>query len=989
MPRYELVEGTSSKFWEIALDGSAFTTTWGEIGSAGQSTTTSCSDAAKARKAHDALVAEKTAEGYALVGASLPESPGEAARSASEPAPPSPAPAAARSPRLTLSAAQQESGARGIDHLDLPPRAAEPLRQVHARVLKHLVPATRDAVQHGQRPGPFHDLTRKVLWTWFGPAPCAPDVELDGAAFVLVSAALDGRNARTGELEHLAVLADLVALWVARGGLPYALRVYAWTLGEVAARVEHNAGGPRKVRGLTLAPEGRPATVRAGLRVDRLLRAHLAADPSAREAARAEAEAIRAQGSPLVRAGMSATLTEPPWIDADLQEHAGGQGLLLDVHALHAPRLATLAASVGRLTFDELRAMNTLRGWAVGAEWPYALASRHGADALPVLAALGSRLASLVSQAEPFEARAPLGMLQEVMDLLGASEGSPEAVLAAVDVLARLGEATIAKAEDPRPLAHQIVRRMPEVALPRVRASRARWAQALAPQLERVVSAPSVAEAPASAVPAALVGKPIDKPPAFWTPDAFARPELVGSGALPREAVDVLGRWLKKGEDLSSVKAALAPSSAAAFAWDLFQAWLRAGADSKEKWAFLALGALGDDDTARKLVPLIRAWPGESAHARAVLGLEVLAAIGTDPALMGLHGIAQKVKFKGLQEKAREKMDEIAARRGLTAEQLADRLVPDLDLDDDGSKTLDFGPRTFRVGFDEALSPFVVDASGKRLSDLPKPGAKDDAALAEAAVASWKATKKDARTLAGLQIARLELAMGSQRRWSPLEFEAFLVRHPLLIHLVRRLVWGAYDARGSLVATFRVAEDRSLADADDGPYASPAGADVGVVHRLELDDAAVARWSQVLADYALAQPFPQLSREVFRLDQGERAAASLTRCHGYQVETGALLGLQNRGWRKGPVLDAGVYHCFQRHVGRDLSAWLRFEPGIVIGAPDWTDAHQSLIDLDFAAEEPIYGRNGPTTPLGQIPEVVMSEILRDVSSRGGVLAEVP
>jgi len=44
----------------------------------------------------------------------------------------------------------------------------------------------------------------------------------------------------------------------------------------------------------------------------------------------------------------------------------------------------------------------------------------------------------------------------------------------------------------------------------------------------------------------------------------------------------------------------------------------------------------------RRLTPMIRAWPGESAHARAVIGLDVLAAIGSDVALMHLHGIAQK-----------------------------------------------------------------------------------------------------------------------------------------------------------------------------------------------------------------------------------------------------------------------------------------------------------------------------------------------------------
>ena len=68
MPRYELVEGTSSKFWEITLQGTSFTTTYGKIGSAGKSTSKSFSSEADAKKEHDKLVAEKTKKGYQLVG---------------------------------------------------------------------------------------------------------------------------------------------------------------------------------------------------------------------------------------------------------------------------------------------------------------------------------------------------------------------------------------------------------------------------------------------------------------------------------------------------------------------------------------------------------------------------------------------------------------------------------------------------------------------------------------------------------------------------------------------------------------------------------------------------------------------------------------------------------------------------------------------------------------------------------------------------------
>ena len=50
MPRYEFSEGSSNKFWEIELQGKAFTATWGRIGTKGQSTTKTFGSDAQAKK---------------------------------------------------------------------------------------------------------------------------------------------------------------------------------------------------------------------------------------------------------------------------------------------------------------------------------------------------------------------------------------------------------------------------------------------------------------------------------------------------------------------------------------------------------------------------------------------------------------------------------------------------------------------------------------------------------------------------------------------------------------------------------------------------------------------------------------------------------------------------------------------------------------------------------------------------------------------------
>lgn len=67
MPRYEFSEGSSNKFWEIALEGTSFTTTYGRIGTDGQMSMKEFDSEEKAKKEYDKLIAEKVKKGYRLV----------------------------------------------------------------------------------------------------------------------------------------------------------------------------------------------------------------------------------------------------------------------------------------------------------------------------------------------------------------------------------------------------------------------------------------------------------------------------------------------------------------------------------------------------------------------------------------------------------------------------------------------------------------------------------------------------------------------------------------------------------------------------------------------------------------------------------------------------------------------------------------------------------------------------------------------------------
>ena len=494
----------------------------------------------------------------------------------------------------------------------------------------------------------------------------------------------------------------------------------------------------------------------------------------------------------------------------------------------------------------------------------------------------------------------------------------------------------------------------------------------------------------AAAVESLLAADPLDNVPArVPKPGAWADPALLPqvllrdrTHALPLPAVGHVLTMLalsKPGEvypGLEVVREVCDPASLAEWGWEMFERWRMAGMPSKDGWALTGLGWIGDDETVRRLTPVIRAWPGEGGHQRAVTGLDVLATIGTEIAMMHLNGISQRVKFKALRTRAQEKIQEVAEGLGLTSEQLADRLVPDFGLDGDGSMVLDYGPRRFVVGFDEQLKPYVSDENGKRRKSLPAPGARDDAEPASAARKRFADLKKDVRTVAGDLIQRLEVAMVVRRTWTKAEFADLFAGHPLTWHLARRLVWVA-EADGVRTA-FRVAEDRTFADVEDDTLELPDAVRIRLAHPLDLSGA-LEEWSEVFADYEILQPFAQLGRAVHVMTDEERAGAHLTRFENAVVPTGRLLGMQRRGWARGEPQDAGIEGWFSREVGPNRFVVLGLDPGIAVGYVD-EFPEQTLRAVWINTRPDDYWPSRTTSlRFGDLDPVTASEVLADLT----------
>ncbi|MBS2552735.1 DUF4132 domain-containing protein [Catenulispora sp. NL8] len=471
---------------------------------------------------------------------------------------------------------------------------------------------------------------------------------------------------------------------------------------------------------------------------------------------------------------------------------------------------------------------------------------------------------------------------------------------------------------------------------------------------------------------------------------AWARPSVLptirlqdGTAALPPRAVRTVVEMLQISKPeapypgLEIVKELCDGSSLGEFVFALFQNWQESGSPDRHHWAVDAMGQLGDDGTVARLEPLIGPWTTDRHYTLVDDTLTVLGMIGGDRALAVLHAVVQKGRRKAVRRRAEGRFQDVAQSLDLTADELADRVVPTLGLSAEGTLRLDYGPRSFDVGFDEVLRPRITDEAGKVLARMPRPVKTDDQELAKAAYQQFTELKKAAQTVATDQIQRLEKAMFTRRRWEPDGFAAHLVAHPLLRHLVRRLVWGVYAADGSVIGSFRVAEDLSYADAHDAHYEIPEGATLGVAHPVELGPV-VDRWCELFADYEILQPLDQLGRPALGLTQDELAGRTLTRFERVVLNPAQVAALEPRGWYCGPVGDPPVWPRFLRPLGDDRYVILDISPGLRGGVASGS-GYQNVqrVWLSVAAEDASFELH--SVPLSELGAAQASEILWDLA----------
>ncbi len=461
--------------------------------------------------------------------------------------------------------------------------------------------------------------------------------------------------------------------------------------------------------------------------------------------------------------------------------------------------------------------------------------------------------------------------------------------------------------------------------------------------------------------------------PTFFDPSVLPAPRLLDGTPFPSDVVRALGEMLRFSPlarpypGVALVRQACDPGSLDDLAVALLAAWEAADFPPLEQWVLESAAKIGADRAAGEVARLVRSWSRDSVAQRtewderarervmvqkgnrewflARSGCAVLGALarsegpGSKLALATLDDLARHGAVSWLRKEAAAGLDGLRSERA-TARVVDEAPIPDFGLAPDGTLTLDFGQRRFRVDFDETLVPFVRDADGERLRAFPRARREDDPAAVATAKRTFEALRRDVKVVARQQVAALEAAMCTGRRFALGPTRARLFDHPLMRHVARRLLWAAVE-EGEQPIPFRIAEDGTFADVDDTSLSIAADATVLLVHPIDLD-ASLTSWRELFASYRILQPFPQLGRETARVSDDELDETRWTRFEGALTSRGRLFGLTRSGWQA--HAEAGTLVRWSRELPSGARLQVRVSPGLVLDGPGADDEHQSIVE---------------------------------------------
>jgi hypothetical protein len=399
-----------------------------------------------------------------------------------------------------------------------------------------------------------------------------------------------------------------------------------------------------------------------------------------------------------------------------------------------------------------------------------------------------------------------------------------------------------------------------------------------------------------------------------------------------------------------------------------------AGSAIASKGLLAVAAACARERAARPTQRYLKEWYGSrAAQGKALIAM--LAWIDHPSAPQLMLAIGTRFRTKSFQEEATRQAEALAERKGWTLAELADRTVPSAGFDEDGTHELSYGVRIFTARLLPDFKIELFNPDGKKITALPEPRQDDDAEQAKEAKKAFSAAKKEIKSIVDLQTDRLYEALCTEREWPAVDWMTYLQLHPVLRHLVQRLVW-VEIVDDKIATVFRPLDDGTLTDHDDNSVVLTGGGRVRLAHDSLLDTKAISAWQAHLVDYEIKPLFQQLGKGNYALPETKSKEDAIKDFEGHLIEAFALRGRALKlGYTRGPAEDGGWFRVYEKRFPTlGLLAVIEFTGNSL---PE-ENRIAALLNLSFSSSASTSGWQRGKLALAKVPKVLLSECYNDL-----------
>jgi hypothetical protein len=364
--------------------------------------------------------------------------------------------------------------------------------------------------------------------------------------------------------------------------------------------------------------------------------------------------------------------------------------------------------------------------------------------------------------------------------------------------------------------------------------------------------------------------------------------------------------------------------------------------------------------------------------------LRAISALGTvelPSARRDLVYISEHSQQTDYTNRAKSVLEAIKKRLKVDDDEFADLAVPSFGLDARGRRTFDYGPRQFTFIVKGRGEVTFYDEDEDRYFEKIPPGRKtDDRELVKVARAEYKLMRQPVMEVFAEQAQRMERAMLIGRAWKSDRWREYIVRHPVLGHIARRLVWKIFEPDGTVVARVMLDEENLLMDLEMEEYTLEPDHHLALVHPVELDGDERQEWTDQLMDFEIIQPFDQMGRDVFTYDDATSTQliedAKAGKAH---LLNERLISNFSKGW--GFAEKSWWWAHKLRLAPGDLEQVVDFHPssGFSLtrnGKIQTTYGYQNLSDIKFIATADLKKKDPPGIDFADAEPRLFSEVLK-------------